>query len=123
MNWFEFIKNYSGVVKINGKKIDKSEIAENIEQHDELTIELTPKSLEEKVKYKIIVKGWMSNNSGNLDFHQRWNNGVAMPCNTMMGIILSETPGMFKMDLKDENGANHWIGFVSKVAIISMEEL
>lgn len=123
MKWFDFVKNYDGSVKVNGSKIDKSKIDEIEELEDDLTIELIPKALEEKQKYRITVKGWMSNNSGNLDFHQRWNNGIAMPCQTMVGTIIAETPGMRKMDLTDENGNNHWIGFVSKVAIISMEEI
>lgn len=123
MNWFDFMKNYEGSVKINGHKIDKTKIDEIVEQGDELNIELVPKCLEEKTKYIITVKGWMSNNSGNLDFHQRWNNGIAMPCQTMVGTMIAETPGMRKMDLTDENGNNHWVGFVSKAAIVSMEEL
>lgn len=123
MNWFDFMKNYEGSVKINGQKVDKSKIEEVVEQCEELTIELTPKALEEKTKYRITVKGWMSNNSGNLDFHQRWNNGIAMPRQTMIGTIIAETPGMWKMDLVDEHGENHWVGFVSKAAIINMEEI
>lgn len=123
MKWFDFVKNYDGSVKVNGSKIDKSKIDEIEELEDDLTIELIPKALEEKQRYRITVKGWMSNNSGNLDFHQRWNNGIAMPCQTMVGTIIAETPGMRKMDLTDENGNNRWIGFVSKVAIISMEEI
>ena len=98
MNWFDFMKNYEGSIKVNGQK-------------------------EEKTKYRITVKGWMSNNSGNLDFHQRWNNGICMPLKTMIGTIIAETPGMWKMDLVDENGENHWVGFVSKTAIINMEEI
>lgn len=123
MNWFDFMKNYNGSIKINGNNIDKSKIEEVIEQNDELTMELIPKVLEEKTRYRIIVKGWMSNNSGNLDFHQRWNNGISMPFTSMVGTIIAETPGMWKMDLTDENGNNHWVGFVSKAAIISMEEI
>ena len=123
MNWFDFMKNYEGSIKVNGQKVDKSKIEEVVGQGEELTIELTPKALEEKTKYRITVKGWMSNNSGNLDFHKRWNSGICMPLKTMIGTIIAETPGMWKMDLVDENGENHWVGFVSKAAIISMEEI
>lgn len=123
MNPFQFLKNYEGEIRVNGQKIKKEQI-DNIDKfEDEIKLELIPKSMAEKTKYRIVVKGWMANNSGNLDFHQRWNNGIPMPLQEMYGSIRSETPGMYSMDLKDANGGNHWIGFVSKSAIISMEEL
>ena len=123
MKWFEFLKNYEGAVRVNGKVCRPEEIDKIEDMDGDVEIELTPKSLMEPQKYKIFVKGWMSNNSGNLDFHRRWNGGIPMPSTTMSGTILAETPGMYKMDLTTEDGKNRWLGYVSKAAIISMEEL
>lgn len=120
MEWFDFLRNYDGKVIVNGKDIKD---VVDIENEEFVEIDITPKSLLEKKKYRILVKGWMSNSSGNLDFHQRWNDGVAMPCNEMYGYELAETPGMRKMELWDKDGNNHWIGFVSKSAILEREEL
>ena len=123
MNPFQFLNNYDGEIKVNGQKIKKEQIDNLDKFENDLEIELIPRSMAEKTRYKIVVKGWMSNNSGNLDFHQRWNNGLPMPKSEMYGTIMAETPGMYKMDLTDSDGCNHWVGFVSKSAIINMEEL
>lgn len=122
MNPFKFIENYDGEVKVNGRKISQEERSDITRLGDDLEIKLTPRSLLEQTRYRVKVKGWMSNNSGNLDFHRRWNNGVPMPSTEMEGTILGETPGMRRMDLTDADG-RHWIGYVSKAAIIEFTEI
>lgn len=120
---FDFLKDYKGVIEFNGKKIKPEEIELYENSNDEIEIKLTPNSIAKPIRYKVVVKGWMYNNAANLDFHKRWNNGNPMPCGEMYGTVITETPGMWKMDLVDKFGENHWIGFVSKSAIIEMKEV
>ncbi|MEG1565406.1 MAG: hypothetical protein RR342_01525 [Bacilli bacterium] len=121
---FEFLKNYEGKIFINGKTATSEDIDKIEEMNfEEVEIELIPKCLSEQTKFRIYVKAWMSNDSGNLDFHQRWNNGVAMPERDMTGEILAETPGMRKMNLYTIDGKQHWTGYVSKSATIDLTEI
>ena len=119
MSWYDFLKNYDGKVTVNGKDINDVDM----DSLSEIEMDIIPKSLLKRQRYRIVVKGWMSNKSGNLDFHQRWNDGIAMPCTEMYGYELAETPGMRKYELWDKDGNNHWIGFVSKSAILEREEV
>lgn len=121
---FNFLVNYDGEIKLNGKKITDTSIFSKLDifSEDKLSIEITPISLLDPVQYKIHVKNWMAI-SGELDFHKRWNNGVPMPFTEMIGTIEGETPGMYKMDLHTEDNRYNWKGYVSKAAIISMEEI
>lgn len=118
---FEFLKNYEGKVLVNGEQAN-SETIDKIDNMEEVEIHLIPKSLCEKSVFYIHVRPWMANDSGNLDFHQRWNNGIPMPEREMEGNILAETPGMLKMDLWTLDKSQHWVGFVSKSAIIEIKE-
>lgn len=122
MRSFDFLENYDGEVKVNGKKLQPGERNQVYEMGDELDIQLTPRSLVEKSKFRITVKGWMANNSGNLDFHQRWNNGIPMPTQEIVCEILGETPGMWKVDGTCSNG-QRWVGFISKSAVIEKLEI
>ena len=120
---FEFLKDYDGEITINGQKVHpKDASAMEILNQGELDIVLTPRALCEKVKYRVLVRPWMASNSGNLDFHARWNKGIPMPNREMLGTIEAETPGMYLMELTDYSG-NHWRGYVSKAGIVSMEEI
>jgi len=120
---FEFLKNYDGEIVINGNKVHPADAsAMEILNQGELEIILTPRDLCEKVKYRVVVRPWMASNSGNLDFHTRWNKGIPMPSQVMYGTIESETPGMYKMALIDDGG-NRWNGYVSKAGITSLEEI
>lgn len=118
---FEFLKNYSGKVTIN-EMTATPEMIDNIENLESAEIHLIPKSMCNETLHYIYVKSWMANDSGNLDFHQRWNNGIPMPSREMKGKILAETPGMLKMELSTLDDSKHWTGYVSKSAIIEMEE-
>lgn len=121
MAWYDFLRNYDGRVEVNGRNIQDLESKE-IDNLEVIDIDITPKSLLNKIKYRVEVKNWMVNSNANFDFHTRWNNGIAMPSNIMCGEILEETAGMYKMSLVDLAN-NKWVGYVSKVAIISMEEI
>lgn len=122
MKYFEFLKNYEGEVKINGKKYTPEELENFDEDIEDIDIELIPKSRLKPIKYRIYVKGWMYNNSGNLDFHRRWNDGIPMPSKMIDCYIIGETPGMFKVDGICDNN-EHWKGYISKAAIIEKIEL
>lgn len=119
---FEFLKHYEGKVTLDGEKATP-EMIDNIENLESVEIHMIPKSMCEESSYYIYVRPWMANDSGNLDFHQRWNNGIPMPNREMKGKILAETPGMLRMDLTTLDGKQHWTGYVSKSAIIEMKEM
>jgi len=119
---FSFLKNYDGKVKLNNSLASEEQLEElDLLKDSEITLELIPKSYI-KIYYKIYVRSWMSGDSGNLDFHQRWNNGVSMPTREIICEILGESPGMFKVDGKCSNG-EHWTGYISKAAIIEKQEV
>ncbi len=72
------IRNY--INKPTEKKVEKVEI----------------KSKDEKI-YKIKVRKYMTD--PDFDFHDKWNKSVPMPLRIMVGTILEETPGMYRMKL------------------------
>lgn len=119
---FSFLKNFEGAIEVNGELIDNEMIEDYEEKLSSMKIKLTPRGML-NIEYKLVVKYWMCKGSEQLDFHQRWNNGVAMPANEMYGKILSETLLMYKMELHDAENKNKWTGYVSKSSIISMEEV
>lgn len=119
---FEFLKHYEGKVTIDGVKATP-EMIDNLDNVENAEIHMIPKGMCEESKFRIYVRPWMANDSGNLDFHQRWNNGIPMPDREMKGKILAETPGMLKMELWSMDNKQHWIGYVSKSAIVEMEEI
>lgn len=120
---FEFLKNYDGKIKVNGEFVSGEQVS-NIDLMDseEIEIELIPRCLCDSVQFYITVRAWMANDSGNLDFHQRWNNGIPMPSREIKCKILGESPGMYKVDGVCSNG-RHWVGYISKAAIIEMKEI
>lgn len=119
---FSFLKNYNGIVKINGNNATDDQLDNlDIFKLNELEIEIIPKSMLEPQKYEISVKGWMAY-SGNLDFHQRWNNGIAMPSSKIICEILGETPGMYRVKGICDND-KEWCGYISKAAIIDKKEI
>ena len=120
-NIFSFLCNYDGKVVIDGKDATHDQInAIDIFNVDRLDIKLIPKNKMVPNKYKIKVKNWMAY-SGNLDFHQRWNDGISMPTTEILCEIIGETPGMYRVDGKCSNGES-WKGYISKAAIINIEK-
>lgn len=119
---FSFLKNFEGAVEVNGELIENEKIEDYEDKLSNMKIKLTPRGML-NTEYKLVVKQWMCKGSEQLDFHKRWNNGVAMPVNEMYGKILSETLLMYKMELHDAENKNTWKGYVSKSSIISMEEV
>ena len=121
MGTFDFLKNYPGVIKVNGELVKKSEIDSLEMSGKDLSIDLIPKTDVENV---IEVRGWMTvENDNNLAFHERWNNKIAIPERVMFGRIVNETPSMYEMELSTLDERETWKGFVAKVAILSMEDL
>ena len=118
---FDFLKDYKGIIKVNGRVISKSEVPDLENLGEDLTIDLIPNV---QSLYKVEVRGWMTvENNNNIDFHNRWNDGEAMPEKVMYGTIIDETPGMYLMELKTEDERYNWRGYVSKAGIVKMEEL
>lgn len=107
----EMLKNYSGNIVVNGKKVGS--ITEDMLK-DNTVITLTPirATVEQKVdtkEYRIKVKTYMTQPSTpDFDFMDKFNKGVPMPLVHMIGTIEKETPGMYYMNLRadtDFNGA------------------
>lgn len=71
---------------------------------------------------QITVKEGMTKLSG-LGFHKVHNNNIPMPCNVMVGTVLSEDERKKKMDLWDKNHKIHWVGWVLKSMILKEEQV
>ena len=53
-----------------------------------------------KPEYKITVKQYMTKQADpTFDFMAKWNDNVPMPLRTMVGHVIQETKGMYKMEL------------------------
>ena len=48
------------------------------------------------------------------DFHEKWNDGVAPPCNVLYGQIDKETKGMYHFVGNNEYCSVEWSGWVPK---------
>lgn len=56
--------------------------------------------IQDSALYEITVKQWMTKEATpSFDFHTKYNDDKPMPMRTMEGRILSETKGMYKMEL------------------------
>lgn len=113
----EFLRNYTGEIKVNGETIQNQNIAQvlddltgNIQIHlkpvenarvrNAFTLKQEAVRDETKVQYNVLVKPWMTQKSnGTFNFMMTWNNDVPMPLRFMSGNINKETQGMFNMTL------------------------
>ena len=59
--------------------------------------------------------------NGQRNFHNKWNNGIAMPFRRMNGFIFKELDSMYKVNLS-KAGVN-WEGYLLKDFIDSIEEI
>lgn len=119
----EFLKDYNGVIKINGKVIDKKDLSLYENSDEDLQIDLSQNFIPEKNLKLVEVVNWMTvYDRSNVSFHLRWNHGIAMPENKMIGIILEEKNSMYKMQLTTLNRDKTWTGYVAKIGIIKMED-
>ena len=98
------IADYKGALTVNGK--DFANIDEAIkafsDYQGQLTISIKPTVVEPKVDkvFKVTVRQYMTKPATpEFDFHTKWNNDTPMPMRTMVGKIVQETKGMFKMEL------------------------
>ena len=109
------LKNWKGLVEINGKTYDNisSALLADIQPGQPIHIILHPE-MEKAVKtantavktdsteqeYRITVKAYMTKKSSpQFDFMAKWNNDIPMPYRTMTGIKVKETRGMVYMKL------------------------
>lgn len=118
----QYLTGYTGELTVNGvtyKSVnDAIKALDKAEGH--ICIELNKKSVkspltrsegptgteeqsENKEVYKITVRQYMTKPpTVDFDFHTKWNGGKPVPFRTMVGKILKETPGMYKMSLHAE---------------------
>ncbi|MBQ4542889.1 MAG: hypothetical protein IJA19_01835, partial [Clostridia bacterium] len=74
--------------------------------------------------YKIMVKPFMTMEpTKQFNFHLRWNNGIPMPLQVMVGRKIRETSGTVYMELQSVDGSKRWSGWVVKSAIIKCEQV
>lgn len=115
----ELLVSYKGELEVNGKHFRS--VVEAVKAFNdyvgEMTIRLnvtaqTPAAqqpeqvsvtAEPKPVYQIKVRKYMTQpSSPSFDFQDKWNNGVPMPMRIMVGTVLKETKGMYKMELHAE---------------------
>ena len=117
----EFLKNYTGEIKVNDNIIQNTDIQKVLDSLiGKITINLIPKKQKEtkqtknsftlkqpavlnksQVLYDILVKPWMTQKSSkDFNFMLNWNNDTPMPMRRMRGSINKETPGMYNMTLR-----------------------
>jgi hypothetical protein len=107
----DFLKYFDKEININGVTYKSgAEALQNINNFNgKVTIEYNVSTKASEVKkqpnnankneviYKIKVRKYMTD--AEFNFHDKWNNGLPMPMRIMVGKILEETPGMYKMKL------------------------
>lgn len=106
----ELLQSWKGAIEIDGTLYPSiSEIPSDLIISDNMIISLKTKnkvsaSQEAKasdVLYRVTVRQYMLNKSSpSFDFMEKWNNDIPMPLRTMVGTIIKETPGMYRMKLK-----------------------
>lgn len=92
---YDFFKNFDGdvVVEFNFKE-------RKITATGEVQAEKTEEEYEDQKLYRVKVRQYMTKPpTQDFDFHTKWNGGREMPMRIMVGKVVGETPGMYKMDL------------------------
>lgn len=105
-------QNWEGSIEINGSLYsDKSAIPKSLtlDSNSIIILHTNKKSSEtEEAKasdkeYQVTVRQYMTKPATpSFDFMDKWNNGNPMPLRTMVGTILKETSGMYKMKLRGD---------------------
>lgn len=102
--------SWNGPVEIDGvnyKSVDEIPSDLNLDDNSIIVLHTIEKSsasqapqASDKV-YRVTVRQYMTKKSTpDFDFMLKMNNDIPMPLRTMVGTILKETPGMYKMHLK-----------------------
>ena len=102
--------SWNGPVEIDGvnyKSVDEIPSDLNLDDNSIIVLHTVSKSsasqapqASDKV-YRVTVRQYMTKKSTpDFDFMLKMNNDIPMPLRTMVGTIISETPGMYKMHLK-----------------------
>lgn len=87
-------------------------------------IRMPSTELNDPKMYKIMVKPFMTMEpTKQFNFHLRWNNGIPMPLQVMVGRKIRETSGTVYMELQSVDGSKRWSGWVVKSAIIKCEQV
>ena len=102
--------SWNGPVEIDGvnyKSVDEIPSDLNLDDNSIIVLHTVSKSSARKAPqasdkvYRVTVRQYMTKEgTPDFDFMIKMNNNVPMPLRTMVGTILKETPGMYKMHLK-----------------------
>ena len=123
---FDFLKNYDGKIVVNGVEYSSSDIDKINDIEGEVEIYLSPVKVQETNErmFYVEVMDWMTIRSDdNPRFHDRYNNGIAMPNVAMQGFIVEDALDMLKMKLVTLDNSVTWEGFIKKNAILRFEEI
>ena len=123
---FEFLRNYDGRIVVNGVEYNASDIDKINDIEGEVNIYLTPaQQVSNNVtEYYVEVLDWMTIKSDeNTRFHEKYNNGIAMPEYRMIGQVIGSEIDVIKMKLHTIDNAVTWTGYIQKRAIIRFEEI
>lgn len=105
------LKGWKGSIEVDGKRYPNVNnfISGNNRLSGQIHIVLYPEGKNTqnecdneviRQEYRITVKQYMTKKSEpGFDFMAKWNNDNPMPLRTMIGHIIKETPGMYKMEL------------------------
>ena len=99
------LNDWPGKILINDKNVN---LTGDFKFTDDMTVKLLPVknvSSDEAANVHnevlIEVRQYMTKKStASFDFMKKWNNDIPMPLYIMQGVILDESPGMYKMKLK-----------------------
>ena len=102
--------SWNGPVEIDGvnyKSVDEIPSDLNLDDNSIIVLHTVSKSSASQAPqasdkiYRVTVRQYMTKKSTpDFDFMLKMNNDIPMPLRTMVGTIISETPGMYKMHLK-----------------------
>lgn len=98
------LADYKGKLTVNGQAFENIDqaIKAFADYEGPITLLIEPSVVEQKEDktFKITVRQYMTKPATpEFDFHTKWNNDTPMPMRTMVGKIVQETKGMFKMEL------------------------
>lgn len=98
------LADYKGKLTVNDHAFDSVELAAKVfaDYQGGLVIKIDRKITEPKLSkvFVVRVRQYMTKPATpEFEFHKKWNNDVPMPMRVMVGSIVQETKGMFKMSL------------------------
>ena len=110
---FDFLKNYTGKIFVNGEPISKTDIDLLDTMYGDIQISLRPC---DDNYYRVIIKDWVTMpNTYNFEHKQN-----PPPTTLLYGSIIGEDLVSYKMKLETYDGT-HWEGWLPKNGIEKME--